>query len=65
LNAAEQLQKEGIRCNLTLMFSLPRQYRAAEAKAQLISPFVGRIYDCTRKKTNAITLVRKILVCVS
>src|SRR5882724_3713636 len=45
LNAAEQLQKEGIRCNLTLMFSLPQAVRAAEAKAQLISPFVGRIYD--------------------
>ena len=45
LNAAEQLQKDGIRCNLTLMFSLPQAIRAAEAKVQLISPFVGRIYD--------------------
>jgi transaldolase len=45
INAAEQLQKEGIKCNLTLMFSLPQAVRAAEAKAQLISPFVGRIYD--------------------
>ena len=45
LVAAEQLQKEGIRCNLTLMFSLVQAVRAAEAKAQLISPFVGRIYD--------------------
>src|SRR5213594_3015140 len=45
LNAAEQLQKEGIRCNLTLMFSFPQAVRAAEAKVQLISPFVGRIYD--------------------
>jgi transaldolase len=45
LNAAEQLQKEGIKCNLTLMFSLPQAVRAAEAKVQLISPFVGRIYD--------------------
>jgi transaldolase len=45
LNAAEQLQKEGIFCNLTLMFSLPQAVRAAEAKVQLISPFVGRIYD--------------------
>ncbi len=45
LLAAEQLQKEGIRCNLTLMFSLPQAVRAAEAKVQLISPFVGRIYD--------------------
>jgi transaldolase len=45
LLAAEQLQKEGIRCNLTLMFSLVQAVRAAEAKVQLISPFVGRIYD--------------------
>jgi transaldolase len=45
LLAAEQLQKEGIRCNLTLMFSLVQAVRAGEAKVQLISPFVGRIYD--------------------
>src|ERR1041385_2741928 len=43
--AAEQLQKEDIRCNMTLLFSLPQAVRAAEAKVQLISPFVGRIYD--------------------
>jgi transaldolase len=48
--AAEQLQKEGIRCNLTLMFSLPQAVRAAEAKVQLISPFVGRIYDWYKKE---------------
>src|SRR6201984_3561304 len=52
LNAAEQLQKEGIRCNLTLMFSLPQAVRAAEAKVQLISPFVGRIYDWYRKENK-------------
>jgi transaldolase len=50
LNAAEKLQKEGIRCNLTLMFSLPQAVRAAEAKVQLISPFVGRIYDWYKKE---------------
>jgi len=50
LLAAEQLQKEGIRCNLTLMFSLPQAVRAAEAKVQLISPFVGRIYDWYKKE---------------
>jgi transaldolase len=50
LNAAEQLQKEGIRCNLTLLFSLPQAIRAAEAKVQLISPFVGRIYDWYKKE---------------
>src|SRR5436189_2879912 len=52
LNAAEQLQKEGIRCNLTLMFSLVQAVRAAEAKVQLISPFVGRIYDWNKKETK-------------
>jgi len=50
LNAAEQLQKEGIRCNLTLMFSLVQAVRAAEAKVQLISPFVGRIYDWYKRE---------------
>jgi transaldolase len=50
LLAAEQLQKDGIRCNLTLMFSLPQAVRAAEAKVQLISPFVGRIYDWYKKE---------------
>src|SRR5437868_9547983 len=45
LKAAEQLEKEGIKCNLTLLFSLTQAVRAAEAKVQLISPFVGRIYD--------------------
>jgi transaldolase len=50
LLAAEQLQKEGIRCNLTLMFSLPQAVRAAEAKVQLVSPFVGRIYDWYKKE---------------
>jgi transaldolase len=50
LLAAEQLQKEGIRCNLTLMFSLPQAVRAGEARVQLISPFVGRIYDWYKKE---------------
>jgi transaldolase len=50
LNAAEQLQKEGIRCNLTLLFSLVQAVRAAEAKVQLISPFVGRIYDWYKRE---------------
>src|SRR3984893_15838715 len=52
LNAAEQLQKEGIKCNLTLMFSLPQAVRAAEAKVQLISPFVGRNYDWDKKENK-------------
>jgi transaldolase len=50
LKAAEQLQNEGIRCNLTLLFSFPQAVRAAEAKVQLISPFVGRIYDWYKKE---------------
>jgi transaldolase len=52
LLAAEQLQKEGIRCNMTLLFSLPQAVRAVEVKAQLISPFVGRIYDWYKKANN-------------
>src|SRR5207249_5921808 len=52
INAAEQLTKEGIRCNLTLMFSLPQAVRCAEAKVQLISPFVGRIYDWYKKENK-------------
>src|SRR5437868_7714423 len=52
LAAAEQLQKEGIRCNLTLLFSLVQAVRAAEAKVQLISPFVGRIYDWYKKENK-------------
>jgi transaldolase len=39
------LEKEGIHCNLTLLFSLPQAVACAEAGIQLISPFVGRIYD--------------------
>jgi transaldolase len=50
--AAEQLEKEGIRCNLTLMFSLVQAVACAEAKAQLVSPFVGRIYDWFKKSTG-------------
>lgn len=43
--AAKELEKEGIHCNMTLMFSLPQAVACAEAKATLISPFVGRILD--------------------
>lgn len=45
IKAAEILQKEGVNCNLTLMFSLVQAIAAAEANAFLISPFVGRILD--------------------
>lgn len=43
--AAAKLEKEGIHCNMTLMFSLPQAVACAKAKATLVSPFVGRIYD--------------------
>lgn len=43
--AARELQREGIRCNMTLLFSLPQAALCAEASVQLISPFVGRISD--------------------
>ncbi len=52
ITAAEALTREGIRCNLTLMFSLVQAVRCAEVKVQLISPFVGRIYDWYKKQTN-------------
>lgn len=45
IRAAETLEKEGIHCNMTLLFSLPQAVACAEAKATLISPFVGRILD--------------------
>jgi transaldolase len=52
IRAAEVLEKEGIHCNMTLLFSLPQAIACAEAKVQLISPFVGRIYDWHRKTTG-------------
>jgi transaldolase len=45
IQAAAELEKEGIRCNLTLLFSFCQAVACAEAGVQLISPFVGRIYD--------------------
>ena len=47
--AAKVLQQEGICCNMTLLFSLPQAIACAKAGAQLISPFVGRIYDWYKK----------------
>ena len=52
IRAAEILEKEGIHCNLTLMFSLVQAVACAEAGAQLISPFVGRIYDWFKASTG-------------
>ena len=50
IRAAEVLEKEGIHCNLTLLFSFAQAVACAEAKVTLISPFVGRIYDWYRKE---------------
>ena len=50
IKAAELLEKEGIHCNLTLLFSFAQAVACAEAKVTLISPFVGRIYDWYKKE---------------
>jgi len=52
IKAAEQLQKEKINCNLTLLFSFAQAVACAEARVQLISPFVGRILDWYKKSTG-------------
>src|ERR1700684_4386192 len=52
IKAAEQLAKEGIRCNLTLLFGMHQAIACAEAKVTLISPFVGRILDWYKKDTG-------------
>jgi len=52
IRAAEQLEKEGIRCNLTLLFGLHQAVACAEAGVTLISPFVGRILDWHVKATG-------------
>jgi len=52
IKAAEVLEKEGIHCNLTLMFSLAQAVACAEAGATLISPFVGRIMDWFKASTG-------------
>ncbi|PCI78269.1 transaldolase [Candidatus Aerophobetes bacterium] len=52
IQAAKELEKEGIHCNMTLMFSLAQAALAAEANATLISPFVGRILDWYKKAEN-------------
>jgi len=50
IRAAQQLEREGIHCNLTLLFSFAQAVACAEAGVTLISPFVGRIYDWHRKE---------------
>ena len=53
IRAAELLEREGIHCNITLLFSPVQAVAAAQAGARLISPFVGRIYDWHRKAAGA------------
>lgn len=52
IRAAEELEKDGIHCNLTLLFSFAQAIACAEAGVQLISPFVGRIYDWYKNNTG-------------
>jgi len=50
IRAAERLEREGVHCNLTLLFSFAQAVGCAEAGVTLISPFVGRIYDWYKKE---------------
>jgi transaldolase len=52
IKAAETLEKEGIHCNMTLLFGIHQAVACAEAKVTLISPFVGRILDWYKKDTG-------------
>ena len=53
IQAAAELEREGIHCNLTLLFAFAQAVACGEAKVQLISPFVGRIYDWYKKQAGA------------
>jgi transaldolase len=53
IQAAAELEREGIRCNLTLLFAFCQAVACGQAKVQLISPFVGRIYDWYKKFAGA------------
>jgi transaldolase len=53
IQAARELELQGIHCNLTLLFSFSQAVACGEAKVQLISPFVGRIYDWHKKQAGA------------
>ena len=55
IQAAAELEKEGIHCNLTLLFSFCQAVACGAAKVQLISPFVGRIYDWYKKSAGVAT----------
>ena len=53
IQAAAELEREGIHTNLTLLFSFAQAVACGQAKVQLISPFVGRIYDWYKKQAGA------------
>jgi len=53
IQAAAELEREGIRCNLTLLFAFCQAVACGQAQVQLISPFVGRIYDWTKKSAGS------------
>ena len=53
IQAAAELEREGIRCNLTLLFAFAQAVACGQAKVQLISPFVGRIYDWYKKSAGS------------
>src|SRR5262247_3385482 len=53
IRAAQKLEREGIHCNMTLLFSFAQAVACAEAGVTLISPFVGRIYDWYKKERGA------------
>jgi len=59
IKAAEQLEKEGIHTNMTLLFSFAQAVACAEAKVTLISPFVGRIYDWYKKSKGVSDISRE------
>jgi transaldolase len=59
IRAAEQLEKENIHMNMTLLFSFAQAVACAEAKVTLISPFVGRIYDWFKKSKGVSDIARE------
>jgi transaldolase len=54
IQAARRLERDGIHTNLTLLFSFCQAVACGQAKVQLISPFVGRIYDWYKKQAGAL-----------
>jgi len=58
IRAAERLERDGIHCNLTLLFSFAQAIACADAGVTLISPFVGRIYDWYRKASGVDDIAR-------